>query len=168
MQCVSKCVAKSVTILTTITTILLTLMVLNVFLLVLMRYIFLFSFSWSEELTRYLMIWMGLIGSSLLIKKREHIRMKFILDKLPDFYSKIIDIFFYFIESAFLLLLIYKGAIWAISMKTVTSPAMQMSMLWVAISIPISAILMLLYSVINIAEDVKNISKLNDVIPANK
>ena len=44
-----------------------------VFLQVLTRYVFQFSTPWLEELTRFLMIWMVLLGSSLAVKMNKHI-----------------------------------------------------------------------------------------------
>ncbi|WP_041682799.1 TRAP transporter small permease [Pusillimonas sp. T7-7] len=44
-----------------------------VFAQVLTRYIFLYSVPWMEELTRFLMIWMVLLGTSVAVKQKQHI-----------------------------------------------------------------------------------------------
>lgn len=152
-------VAYSITILSVFTTILLVVMVGNIFILVVLRYLFSYSFPWSEELTRYLMIWMGLLGASVLIRKRQHIRLTFLIDRFPASGQAILEIIFYLIEIAFLILLIQKSWVWAMSMEIMTAPALQISMLWPALAIPVSAALMLFYSAINVIEDLQRLIK---------
>ena len=36
------------------------------------------SFSWTEELSRYLMIWIGILGGSLALRKGEHASVRFL------------------------------------------------------------------------------------------
>lgn len=44
-----------------------------VFAQVLFRYVFLLSAPWLEELTRFLMIWMVMLGTAYAVKTRQHI-----------------------------------------------------------------------------------------------
>lgn len=44
-----------------------------VFAQVLTRYVFLYSVPWMEELTRFLMIWMVLLGTAVAVKQKQHI-----------------------------------------------------------------------------------------------
>lgn len=57
--------------------------VIVIFLQVVMRYIFNNSLSWSEEIARYLYIWQGWLGISLVERKRSHIAIDIIKEKLP-------------------------------------------------------------------------------------
>lgn len=54
-----------------------------VFLQVIMRFVFQNSLTWSEELARYLFIWMIYIGVSYGIKKRSHLTVD-VLDALLE------------------------------------------------------------------------------------
>lgn len=54
-----------------------------IFVNVVMRYGFLRSLMWAEELTRYIMIWVTFIGSSLCIKNNVHVKMDLLHVKLP-------------------------------------------------------------------------------------
>jgi TRAP-type C4-dicarboxylate transport system permease small subunit len=38
---------------------------------------------WSDELARYLMVWLALIGWTLATRRRAHIRITIVLDRLP-------------------------------------------------------------------------------------
>jgi len=40
---------------------------------VLTRYLFVYSISWIEELTRFLMIWMVMLGTAVAVRKKQHI-----------------------------------------------------------------------------------------------
>ena len=50
------------------------------FLQVITRYCFFYSLVWSEELTRYCMIWMTFLGASLAVSKQEHINIDILSD----------------------------------------------------------------------------------------
>ncbi len=62
---------------------LLVLLVLDVWLGIMARYILPFPMTFTEELARYLMIWMALLAVSCGIAHREHIGVEFVLDRFP-------------------------------------------------------------------------------------
>jgi TRAP-type C4-dicarboxylate transport system permease small subunit len=47
------------------------------------RYLFNHSFIWAEELSRYLMIWVGFLGSGLVLRVGAHIAVDVLQDVLP-------------------------------------------------------------------------------------
>jgi len=62
---------------------LLALLVLDVWLGVLVRYVIPLPLTFTEELARYLMIWMALLAVSSGIAHREHIGVEFLFSRLP-------------------------------------------------------------------------------------
>lgn len=58
-------------------------MTLLIFVQVVMRYVFNNSLSWSEELARYVFIWLIYIGISYGCKLRKHIKIDAALDLFP-------------------------------------------------------------------------------------
>lgn len=62
---------------------LLALLVLDVWLGVLARYVIPLPLTFTEELARYLMIWMALLAVSSGIAYREHIGVAFVFERLP-------------------------------------------------------------------------------------
>lgn len=58
-------------------------LVLDVWLGVLVRYVIPLPLTFTEELARYLMIWMALLAVSSAIVYREHIGVAFVLGRLP-------------------------------------------------------------------------------------
>lgn len=55
-----------------------------IFLQVVMRYVFNSSFSWSEELARYVFIWQCWLGTSLAFREKRHIKITIIEDALKS------------------------------------------------------------------------------------
>ena len=54
------------------------------FIQVIMRYIFHNSLSWSEELARYLFLYLIWIGAAYAVKRESHLRIQIILSKIPS------------------------------------------------------------------------------------
>jgi len=55
-------------------------MTLLVFCQVVMRYVFRNSLSWSEELARFIFMWLSWIGASYAVKERSHFRVEMFAD----------------------------------------------------------------------------------------
>lgn len=60
------------------------LLVFDVLIQVASRYVLGVSFSWTEELARFSLIWMTMVGAAYLSGKREHLSMDFLYEKLSD------------------------------------------------------------------------------------
>jgi TRAP-type C4-dicarboxylate transport system permease small subunit len=58
-------------------------MAVLVFSNVVSRYVFNYSFIWVEEITRYMMVWVGFIGSGLVLRYGAHIAVEALQDALP-------------------------------------------------------------------------------------
>lgn len=56
------------------------------------RYVFNYSLSWSEELSRYILVWIAWIGASYAVKKREHLRVDLIKNFLSSTNKKILEL----------------------------------------------------------------------------
>lgn len=54
------------------------------FIQVIARYCFFTSFVWSEEISRYMMIWLTFIGSAYAVSKQDHIN----IDILSEYFKK--------------------------------------------------------------------------------
>ncbi len=67
---------------------------------VFMRYIMQESLSWSEEISRYMFIWLIYIGISYAVKKNRHICVDTIFNMIPDkparFFAIFADLLFLF------------------------------------------------------------------------
>lgn len=48
------------------------------------RYVFGFALSWTEEVPRYLLIWVSFLGAAACVAKREHVGFDILFNALPD------------------------------------------------------------------------------------
>jgi len=88
---------------------LLAVLVLDVWLGVLVRYVIPLPLTFTEELARYLMIWMALLAVSSAIAYREHIGVEFIFGKLPPEGRRYMALAFDLIGFAFFFVLFWYG-----------------------------------------------------------
>lgn len=88
---------------------LLILLVLDVWLGVLARYVIPFQLTFTEELARYLMIWMALLAVSSGISHREHIGMLVIFDRFPPGVRRWLAIAFDLIAFGFFAVIFFYG-----------------------------------------------------------
>ncbi|MDR1533906.1 MAG: TRAP transporter small permease [Planctomycetota bacterium] len=107
--------------------------------------------SWSEELSRYLFIWISLIGWSQATRGGHNIRITIIEEKLPPVLRLPLNILFKLMTAAYLCLLIYLGALMAQRYWTRPSVAVP----WftaglVYLALPIGATFCLFYTSLDI------------------
>jgi TRAP-type C4-dicarboxylate transport system permease small subunit len=88
---------------------LLAVLILDVWLGVLARYVIPFPITFTEELARYLMIWMALLAVSCGISHREHIGVQLLFERLPRRGRKTLAIGFDLIAFAFFAFLLVYG-----------------------------------------------------------
>ena len=114
-----------------------------------------FSFSWSEELTRYLLIWLSLLGATVLTKRDDHIRFDFLAERLPALPLRLISITLRLLVLGFLWILVEQSWAVAQSRASTHSPALGLSMVVPYLAIPVSAALMLVATALNIWRDLR-------------
>jgi len=88
---------------------LLVLLVIDVWLGVLVRYVIPLPLTFTEELARYLMIWMALLAVSSGIVYREHIGVEFVFERLPGGARRWLAVAFDVIAFAFFAALCWYG-----------------------------------------------------------
>ena len=120
---------------------------------ILVRYIFNSPSTVSEELLTYSFTWMSLIAASYVFGKRDHMRMGFVADKLSPDKLKVLNIILEMITIAFSsIVMVYGGiSITKLSMTQKTA-SLGIPMGYIYLVIPISGILIVIYSVLNIID----------------
>lgn len=122
-----------------------------------LRYIFNISLTWSNELICFLFIWYVFIGAILVTEKNSHLKMDFLVDKLPYNIKITIDFIFSLLIIWFLVMLL-KGSIGLI-LQTYTnkSPAMRIPMVIVFSCVQINALFIIIIYFFRIIQFLKNI-----------
>lgn len=119
-------------------------MTLLILLQVFFRFVIYLPFPWSEECARYLMIWMGMLGSVIALEHQRHIGVMFFVEKLPRLPQKFIQALVLCVMAGFLGILCWQGILFAQFNADQASPAMEISMLVPFSAIPAGAAMMIL------------------------
>lgn len=117
------------------------------------RFIFRNPSTVSEELLTYSFTWMALLASAYVFGKRDHMRMGFMADKLGAGAQKVLNIF------SELLIMLLAGSVMIYGGVTIMDLTMTQSTASLGIPmgvvytiIPLSGVLILVYSVLNIVD----------------
>jgi len=125
-------------------------MVLTVLVGVFFRYVLRNSLGWTEELARYLMIWMALLSVSIGIKDKEHVGLQLLIRNIPIKYAKAVNLIVNGVVLFFLIVLSYRGLTVAFRGSSQLSLGLGMSMLWPLLSIPVAGLLAIIQQIIQI------------------
>jgi TRAP-type C4-dicarboxylate transport system permease small subunit len=128
-------------------------MTVIIILQVFLRYLFLFSLSWSEEVARYLMIWASFLGASLAVKYGFHIGVEFVVNQIPERRRKIITLAAKVSMLFFLVFFTIGGFQVAWAVRDQDSPALLFSMFFAYVSAPVGGIFMIIHLLNSMVED---------------
>jgi TRAP-type C4-dicarboxylate transport system permease small subunit len=123
-------------------------MLVVIFAQVVSRYVFNWTPEWSEELARYLFVWVVFIGSALIMGESGHLAVQFVPNHFKGTATgRFLEIVINLSGYVFILILLTQGAKMTRVMTFQMSPGMEIPMSWVYAVIPLSSMLMLLYLV---------------------
>lgn len=137
-------------------------MVLNVLWQVFTRFILMDPSSYTEELARYLLIWVGLLGASYAVGKRMHLAIDVFTMKLEGRRKHYSDLLIEVFIFAFSLSVVFVGGIHLVSLTLELeqiSAALQIKLGYVYLAVPLSGLLMMLYSGSYCAESLKRLKE---------
>ncbi|GIN63384.1 C4-dicarboxylate ABC transporter permease [Robertmurraya siralis] len=136
--------------------VLVALMVISCVWQVMSRYIFGQASAQTEELMRYSIIWVSIIGGAYVYGEKGHLAITFFADKLNKALAKVISIF---IDAAICIfsaiVLIYGGAQIVSATMIQISPGMGLPMGYMYMALPIAGLLFILYSIDQITTKLK-------------
>lgn len=145
--------------------ILLTVMVIDVSWQVFSRYILQQSSSITEELATFLLIWVGLLGAAYAYREKAHLGIDLISDRLSSkgkFYSEIIVLIVVVLVSFFVFVFGGLRLVYITFTLNQLSPAMRINMGFIYSVIPITGILIILYSFDFFRNSLETFKKINN------
>ncbi len=128
-------------------------LVLDVLWQVFTRFVLQDPSSFTEELARYLLIWVGLLGAAYAAGKRMHLALDLLPNKLTGRNARRLEIFVEACAFLFALFALVIGGFRLVMVTLVlgqTSAALQIPIGWVYLVIPISGLLIMFYSVYHV------------------
>jgi C4-dicarboxylate transporter DctQ subunit len=122
-------------------------MILDIFVQVVFRYGMESSLSWSEELARYLFVWVIFIGTSVAVRRGQHIAMTAIAEALPEPVRSFATALALIAFISFLLLLVWACIPLIANARFTVSSELEIPIAWVYAAAPIGSLLSVLHLV---------------------
>ena len=125
--------------------ILLAVMSIVIFMQVIYRYVFSSSLSWSEELGRYILVYLTFLGASVAVKRNSHIGVEVVVKLMPRPIARVLEWVANVLSLVFFAILIIYGSK-AIKITLLQlSPAMHIKMGYIYMAVVIGAVLMMIH-----------------------
>lgn len=116
---------------------------------VVFRYLLQASLSWSEELARFLLMWLAALSTAYAMKTGAHFALHFVVDRTPPAMRRLIGSAVALSASAFLAVFAYQSLRFAIEVHDMLAPATRMSMAVPYSSAFVGSTLTLYYVLVN-------------------
>ncbi|MCK5517765.1 MAG: TRAP transporter small permease [Desulfobulbaceae bacterium] len=111
---------------------------------VFMRYVINAAPTWSEEIARYLMVWMSLLATSAAMRRGQHIGLTFVVEKAGPRLRKVLNLLAYALVLLFFSVLMVKGIDMTFFVSQQRSPSVNIPMWIPYLSVPVAGFLMLI------------------------
>ncbi len=132
-------------------------MVAVIFMQVIMRYVFNNSLSWSEELGKFLFVWLSWFGISIGARRKEHIKITMLVDKLPYRVARVLDL----VAEAVVIAICVVTAVYGVSLvrsqSAIRYAGIRISISWGYLSVVVGCALMTIRGLAAMIEDVRAI-----------
>ena len=129
-------------------------MVVSAFLQIFTRYVVNASLPWTDELARYTFIWSTMLGAALVHRKRGHIMIDLLVDRLVGQKQAVVKVGVDIFSLIILLVLVVQGTnMLQIGAMQIT-PTLEIPMSYVMLSVPVSAAYMCLVTIEHLIADI--------------
>ena len=120
--------------------------------------------SFTEELARYMLIWIGILGAAYVAGQKLHLAIDLLSTKLKGKPKTVLEIFIQlciFIFSFFVMVIGGMRLVYITLQLNQISAALQVPLGYVYLVVPISGILMMFYAIYFITEEIRKIKLSN-------
>jgi len=114
--------------------------------------------SWTEELAIFLLIWIGLLGSAVALRRKAHLGIDVLVTRFPRTWRHITTIFIYSCVIVFSVSVLVCGGskmVDVVLRNNQVSPALGIRMGYVYLALPISGLFLTMYGVEFIIKEIK-------------
>lgn len=117
------------------------------------RYVMQSPFMWTEEIARYLMVWMGFTAISIALKQNRHIKVEVLPKMFPPMAVKVASYVVDAMIALFFIVLLGQGYLMTVN-NIMTASTFRLSMSWVLVAVPLAAALTLIQLFVKIVKKV--------------
>jgi TRAP-type C4-dicarboxylate transport system permease small subunit len=108
---------------------------------VVFRYVLAHPLPWSEEMARYLMVWVACLAASEAYARGNHVGVTLIVNAVRPSLRKIMILVIHLAVCVLMGVVVYQGVILSLMVGDQQSPAMQLPMTWPYMAVPVGAAL---------------------------
>lgn len=134
-----------------------------IFFQVIMRYVLNNSLSWSEELGKFIFVWLSWLGISIGHRRKEHIRITLLVDKLPYRLRKLTEALTELMLIVICGITVYYGIIMITIQINVPYAGIKISTAWGYLSLVLGCGIFILRSLVYMIQDIKDMFN-NEII----
>ena len=116
------------------------------------RYVFGRSLTWTEEVPRYLLIWISFLGAAACVARREHVGFDVLFNKLPEGMRRWLGAFIGVLILAFGWIVFRYGITFVKDFGPDMMETIPFTNYWYYVAVPISGALLLVFAVKNITD----------------
>lgn len=138
-----------------ITCCLLTLLCAVTFLGVADRYVLHTGIGWTEELARFLLIWSSFLSATIVVNRSGHFCITFLVERLPAAARQAVALALHLVTIGVLGVMFVQGVRVTAIMRIQVSPAMDLPMNWIYLSLPVATALMIFFLAAQLVETVR-------------
>ncbi|MGO2132390.1 MAG: TRAP transporter small permease [Halomonas sp.] len=113
--------------------------------------VFFTAVGWTEEVARFLLIWITFLGATLAFQRGRHIAVTFVVDALPSLPQRLCRTAATLVVLGFLSSLVVIGQEYMQVQSFQRSASLRISMTWVYAIIPLTAGIMTWYALVDLA-----------------
>jgi TRAP-type C4-dicarboxylate transport system permease small subunit len=130
---------------------------------VILRYVFSAPLAWGEEVTTNMLVWITFLGGSIVTRREAHIKVTFFVEFLPKRVLVWLFLMLDILIACFLVAILIGCVPVFNKLKLMLLPALQISMNWVFLSVPLSAAIMLVYYFFSIKTQIRLLIRGEDI-----
>jgi C4-dicarboxylate transporter DctQ subunit len=134
---------------------LLSMMSVVILLGVFFRYVLIEPLPWSEDLGRYLMIWIALFGVGVVMQNGAHVAVTVFVERMPNRLRLVFLLIAKTLVLGFALAMGYLGIKLLLTMMPQISPTLHIRMRWVYMGFPFYSFLLAVSTLDKILEDIR-------------
>ena len=110
------------------------------------RYVMGEAASWYEEVARYLFIWMAFLGAAVAVRRRGHFVVHVLVERFDRGSRYAAELLCWGVVMGFSMFIMVQGARVMEGVSVQTSPALNLTLSWVFLALPVHGVLSFLYA----------------------
>lgn len=117
------------------------------------RYIMQSPFMWTEEVARYLLVWLGFTAINIALRQDRHIKVEIITKLVPPVVAKIVSYLVDALIAFFFIVLLQQGYLLTVNNMMMAS-TFHLSMAWILVAVPLAAALTLIQLLLGVIKKI--------------